>query len=131
MKGLLALVLGGASAENVGNSFHIGTDAEDGVVRFLTAVVHGHPEWPPAFQRDSARVERAEFEGEPIVLALRTLRGREALESVYRLEEEDERIARFRSYAFCPETIRAIGEALGMRVRTGIYRAPTARPGGR
>jgi hypothetical protein len=92
--------------------------------------VNGHPEWPAEFQRDSGRIERVEFEGEPIVLAFRTRQGREALESVFRFDEQDGRIARIRSYGFCPETIRAIGEAFGVRVRTGIYRAPTPAPGG-
>ena len=51
-----------------------------------------------------------------------------------RLEEEDGRVSRLRSYGFCPETLRAIGEALGLPVRTGLYRAPepaggAARPG--
>jgi len=34
-----------------------------------------------------------------------------------------------RAYGFCPETIRAVGEALGVRVLTGLYRAPTPTPG--
>lgn len=128
-KGLLALLLEGATAENVGNSFHIGADSADGTPRFLHSVLHGHREWPPEFQRESKRIERAEFEGEPIMLAFSTYKGREALESIYRFEEQDGRIARIRSYAFCPETMRALGEALGVRVRTGIYRAPTPAPG--
>jgi hypothetical protein len=38
-------------------------------------------------------------------------------------------IARLRGYAFCPETMRAVGERLGLRVRTGLYRYPTPAPG--
>jgi hypothetical protein len=34
-----------------------------------------------------------------------------------------------RGYAFCPETMREVGEALGLRVRTGLYRYPTPAPG--
>ena len=71
VQGLTALMLDGASAENVGNSFHIGLEPSEGVPRFLHAVVHGHAEWPPEFQPSSARVERVEFEGEPILLVLR------------------------------------------------------------
>ena len=129
VQGLVALMLDGGAAENVGNSVHIGLDPAYGVPHFLYKVVHGHREWPPEFQRDSARLERVEFEGEPIVLAFATRRGREALQSVMRFEEQDGRIARIRSYGFCPETMRAVGEALGVRVRTGIYRAPTPAPG--
>jgi hypothetical protein len=98
---------------------------------FLYKMVHGHTEWPPEFQRDAARLERVEFEGEAIVLAFATRRGREALQTVLRFEEQDGRIARIRAYGFCPDTMRAVGEALGVRVRTGIYRAPTPFPGGR
>lgn len=127
--GLVALMLDGGSAENVGNSIHIGLDPVGGVPRFFYSVVHGHPEWPREFQRDSARVERVDFAGEPILVFFATRHGREALQSVMRFEEEDGRIARIRSYGFCPETIRAVGEALGVRVRTGIYRAPTPAPG--
>jgi hypothetical protein len=56
-------------------------------------------------------------------------RGREALEQVLRFDERDGRIARLRGYAFCPETIREVGAALGLRVRTGLYRHPTPAPG--
>lgn len=126
--GLVALLLEGASAENVGNSYHVGLDPVAGVPRFLNAVVGGHPEWPDAYQRESRRIARATFEGEPILLGFSTRGGREALEAVFRFEEEDGRIARIRAYGFCPETMREVGAALGLRVRNGIYRAPT--PGG-
>jgi hypothetical protein len=46
-----------------------------------------------------------------------------------RVDEERGAIARLRGYAFRPETMRAIGEELGVRVRTGLYRYPTAAPG--
>lgn len=129
VSGMAALMLEGGSAENVGNSFHVGLDASRGVPRFLHKVVYGHAEWPPEFRFEAHRLERGEFEGEPILLLLVTRRGREALEVVMRLEEREGRIARIRAYGFCPETIRAIGDRLGVRVRTGIYRAPTPAPG--
>jgi RNA polymerase sigma-70 factor (ECF subfamily) len=130
LKGLTALMLGGASAENPGNSFHIGADAAEGFPRFLRSVVHGHPEWPPAFTPESRRLVRAEFEGEPVLLGVSTYAGRqESLTSVFRFEEQDGHIARIRSYAFCPETVRVIGEALGLPVLTGLYRAPTPGAG--
>jgi RNA polymerase sigma-70 factor (ECF subfamily) len=127
VKGLVALLLEGASAENVGNSYHVGLDPASGVPRFLRAVVHGHPEWPDPFQRESRRLARAAFDGEPILLGFATRNGREALEAVFRFEEREGRIARIRAYGFCPETMREVGEALGVRVRTGIYRAPAPR----
>jgi RNA polymerase sigma-70 factor, ECF subfamily len=124
VNGMVALMFEGGVAENVGNSVHVGLDPKEGVARFLNAVVHGHPEWPAEFQYESHRVERGEVEGEPVLLFFVTRRGREALEVVMRLEEDDGKIARIRAYGFCPETIRAVGEVLGLRVRTGIYRAP-------
>jgi RNA polymerase sigma-70 factor, ECF subfamily len=132
VSGLVALMLEGSTAENVGNSVHIGLDPVDGVPAFLRAVVHGHPEWPVEFQLPRSRLQRLTFEGEPVILStILTRRGNEALSSVFRFEEENGRIARIRSYAFCPETIRAVGEMIGMRVLTGIYRAPTPAPGAR
>jgi hypothetical protein len=74
-------------------------------------------------------MERTLYEGEPIVLGLVVRRGKGALEQVLRIEERDDGIARLRGYAFCPETMRAVGEALGVRVRTGLYRYPTPAPG--
>jgi RNA polymerase sigma-70 factor (ECF subfamily) len=126
--GLVDLMLDGASGENVGNSFHIGRDSE-GIRQFLHKVVHGHDEWPPQTRPDAVRIARVEFEGEPIVLMFATRWGNEALEVIFRFEEEDGRIARMRAYGFCPETVRAVGEALGVPVLTGLYRAPTPAPG--
>jgi RNA polymerase sigma-70 factor (ECF subfamily) len=131
VNGLVALMLEGGMAENVGNSLHVGLDSEEGVPHFLGKVVHGHSEWPAKFQYESRRVERGEFEGEPILMFFNTRRGREALEVVMRIEEQDGHIARIRAYGFCPDTMRALGEAMGIRVRTGIYRAPTPVPGAR
>ena len=70
--------------------------------------------------------QRAEFEGEPVLLSFITLQGKEGLTNLYRIEEEEGGIARLRAYGFCPETIRAIGEALGLHVYTGLYRPPQA-----
>src|SRR5437016_1926863 len=128
--GVVGLMLDGGSGENVGNSFHIGRGhPSEGTPEFLYKVVHGHDEWPPQTRPDSVRIERVDFEGEPIVLLFATRWGSEALEVIFRFEEQEGRIARIRAYGFCPETIRAVGEALGVRVLTGIYRAPTPAPG--
>jgi RNA polymerase sigma-70 factor (ECF subfamily) len=128
--GLVALMLESGSAENVGNSFHVGRgDTAAGTRHFLHKVVHGHDEWPPQTRPESVRIERVEVEGEPVVLMLVTRFGDEALEVVFRFEETDGRIARIRAYGFCPETVRAVGEVLGIPTRTGLYRAPTPGPG--
>lgn len=128
VQGLVDLMLDGGTAENVGNSVHVGTAAVD-LRPFFEKVVHGHAEWPARYRPDAVRLQRAEVEGEPVLLSLATRRGREALEVVFRFEEEGGRIRRLRAYGFCPETIGAVGEQLGLPVLTGIYRAPTPAPG--
>jgi RNA polymerase sigma-70 factor, ECF subfamily len=127
--GLIALMLEGGSAENVGSGVQFGRETWDRKESWFHAAVHGHAEWPAELQHEAARMERALFEGEPIALGLVTRRGREALEQIIRLEEVEGRIARLRGYAFCPETMREVGSALGLRVRTGLYRFPTPAPG--
>ena len=124
VSGLLALMLEGASAENVGNSYHIGSDPSAGYPRFVRALVDGHPEWRAEIQWQSSRMERRDYHGEPIVLYLVTRKGRESLLSVLRFEEREGRVARIRSYGFCPDTIRALGQELDLHVYTGLYRAP-------
>jgi RNA polymerase sigma-70 factor (ECF subfamily) len=125
LHGLAALLLDGASVENVGEALQFGRETfERTRLNILWHVVNGHPEWPAEFQPESVRLERGEFEGEPILLGFATYRGREALRGVFRFEEQDGRISRLRSYGFCPETMRALGETLGLRVVTGLYHAP-------
>ena len=130
VQGLLDLMLDGGSTENVGNSFHLGKGT-DGMAGYFRAVVHGHKEWPPEFSPETDRYERIELEGEWVALRIVGRGGREALSSIFRFEERDGRIARLRSYSFCPETVRAVAEELGMLAWTGIYRAPTPAPGER
>ena len=108
------------TAENVGNSFHVGRgDAASGTAHFLYKVAHGHDEWPPQTRPESVRIERANVEGEPVVLMLATRWGQEALEAFFRFDEADGQIARIRAYGFCPETVQAVGEMLGIPVCTG------------
>jgi hypothetical protein len=63
------------------------------------------------------------------MLFLTTRRGHEKLEGVVRFEEAEGFVSRMRCYSFCPEVTRAVGEELGIPVRTGIYRYPTPEPG--
>ena len=69
-------------------------------------------------------MERADVGGEPVALYFVTRGEIEALTAVMRIEEQQGHIARIRAYGFCPEVIRAVGEELGLRVLTGLYRAP-------
>jgi hypothetical protein len=64
-----------------------------------------------------------------VVLGIVGRTGKEALASIFRFEEREGRIARIRTYAFCPETVRAVAEQRGMLAWTGLYRAPTPAPG--
>ena len=128
--GLIALMLDGGSVENVGCSVELGP--REGFARkegWFHKAVYGHDEWPAEFQYEATRMERTLYEGEPVALGLVTRRGREALEQVLRFEEHEGSILRLRGYAFCPETMREVGETLGLRVRTGLYRYPTPEPG--
>lgn len=127
--GLVELMLDGGQIENVGCGLEFGRDQFPGPHGWFQAAVFGHPEWPAPFRYESARLARGAFEGEPILLGFTTRRGKEALEQVLRIDERDGGIARLRGYAFCPETMRAIGDALGLPVRTGLYRYPTPAPG--
>jgi RNA polymerase sigma-70 factor, ECF subfamily len=126
---LVELMLDTGSVENVGCSVAVGRTAFGRKPGWFEGLVYGHPEWPPQFAYESARLERREFQGEPIILGFCTRRGREALESIIRLGEHDGRIGSIRCYAFCPETMRAVGAELGLEVRTGLYRFPTPEPG--
>ena len=131
VKGLTALMLEGGAVENVGCSVEFDSQGFGSKESWFYKAVHGHPEWPAEFHYEAARLERAVVGGEPVALGFATRRGREALEQVLRFEERDGRIVRLRGYAFCPETMREIGAALGLRVRTGLYRYPTPEPGKR
>ncbi|MEN8161275.1 MAG: RNA polymerase sigma factor [Myxococcota bacterium] len=127
--GLVALMLDGGSVENVGCGVEFGRENFPRETGWFHRAVFGHAEWPAELQYTDSRLERAELDGEPILLGFATRRGREALEQVLRIEEVDGRIARLRGYAFCPETMREVGERLGLPVRTGLYRYPTPAPG--
>lgn len=124
---LLALVVEDAAVENVGCGIELGREA--GGRGFLYHAVHGHADWPAALQPEAVRLDAGVVEGVRLVLCFATRRGQEALEQALRFDEHEGRIARLRGYAFCPETMREIGAALGLAVRTGLYRFPTPAPG--
>jgi RNA polymerase sigma-70 factor (ECF subfamily) len=127
--GLLELVLDNAAAENVGCSYQFGAEMHGSERSWFHGALSGHPEWPDWLRWESERAESAVYDGEPVVLLLHTRRGTEYLEAVVRLEEDEGRVSRLRSYGFCPEVVRAVGEALGREVLTGLYRYPTPEPG--
>jgi RNA polymerase sigma-70 factor (ECF subfamily) len=130
-EGLIDVILNNASVSNVGVGEHYGEASLRGKHSWVEGALGGHPEWPEVFRFESQRAERAVFQGEPIVLFFRTREkwGGEALEGIFRLEEEEGLVSRLHSYSFCPETMRAVAEALALPVRTGMYRYPTSEPG--
>lgn len=129
LEALLALMQDGGQVENVGCGLEYGRASFRSRESWFRVALEGHAEWPAALQYEAPRMQRALAAGEPVALGFVTRRGREALEQVMRIDEDAGRIARLRGYAFCPETMRAIGEELGLRVRTGLYRYPTPEPG--
>jgi RNA polymerase sigma-70 factor (ECF subfamily) len=77
------------------------------------------------------RLEVREIDGEPVVLVLRDGVGGEALEEVWRFEEQDGQIARVRDYGFCPDLVHWVAEhfavpfrPVGYRFRERIYERP-------
>jgi RNA polymerase sigma-70 factor (ECF subfamily) len=129
LEALLALMHDGGQVENVGCGLEYGRDSFRTRESWFHAALKGHAEWPAELQYEAPRMQVVLVAGEPVALGFVTRRGREALEQVMRVDEDEGRIARLRGYAFCPETMRAIGEELGLRVRTGLYRYPTPAPG--
>ena len=69
-------------------------------------------------------VECRMFEGEPLLLHFRKVESRQVLEEVWRMDEEDGKIARVRDYCYCPETLREIATEFGLDVLTHGYRNP-------
>ena len=127
--GLLALVLDNAPAENVGCSYQFGSEMHRGKRSWFEGATSEHPEWPDWLRWEATRVESAVYEGEPVILVFHVRKGIDYLEIILRLEEQDGMVAALRSYGFCPEVMREVGEALGHRVNTGLYRYPTPAPG--
>lgn len=127
--GLLALMLDNAPAENVGCSYQFGSEMHQGEKSWFSGATNEHPEWPEWIRWEATKAEVAFYAGEPIVLLFHVRKGVDYLEVVLRLEEEDGMVASLRSYGFCPEVMREVGETLGHRVNTGLYRYPTPAPG--
>jgi RNA polymerase sigma-70 factor (ECF subfamily) len=119
--GLVALMLDGAAIEMSGVNNEFG---REGFTRphgwfFHTVIGIGGMDAPRVH-----RWERHAFHGEPIVVQLTKISGREPLTSVLRLETEGDNVARVRCYTFCPDAVREVGEALGLEVGPVFYSFP-------
>ncbi|HEU4430893.1 MAG TPA: sigma-70 family RNA polymerase sigma factor [Myxococcota bacterium] len=96
----------------------------DGFERSRTFLEHAHMELPIAGFGLKPRWELREYLGEWLVLGFRTLNGAEGINEVHRLEESDGLITRVRCYCFCPDTLRVLGEHLGLPALARMYRSP-------
>jgi RNA polymerase sigma-70 factor (ECF subfamily) len=121
MPAMLALMLDTASIDMHG--------AEQFVGRSEFARERGwfhHNFYSPLDGQPSPAVwEAADLDGEPIVLVLDRAGSNASVTSVMRLETCDDRVARLRVYAACPDTVREVAERLGRPCATmGLYHWP-------
>ncbi len=78
----------------------------------------------PGEERDP-RFEAFDYAGERVVLGFRVWDGQEGLNDVTRLSARGGRIDGIRNYCWCPDTLRALAEVLGVRANPRPYRTPT------
>jgi RNA polymerase sigma-70 factor (ECF subfamily) len=124
LPGLLALMLDGASVEEYGGVLEVGRAQFEKPGTWLWQSVHVHPDLPPELRPPKWVNERALFRGEPVMLSFDPVAEGRPLMGVARFEEEDGRIARLRSYIFCPETLEEVAAELGLRTGPALYRFP-------
>jgi RNA polymerase sigma-70 factor (ECF subfamily) len=124
LPGLLALMLDGASVEEYGGVLEVGRAQFEKQGTWLWQSVHVHPDLPPEVRPPKWVNERALFRGEPLMLSFDPIAEGRPLMGVARFEEEDGRVARLRSYIFCPETLREVAAELGLRTSPPLYRFP-------
>ncbi len=87
---------------------------------------HAHFVMPELGFGENPHWQLVDYSGETIVLGFRTLNGVEGINEVHRLQVLDGKITRVRCYCFCPDTLRAIGEDLGLAALARPYRSPSA-----
>ena len=124
LPGLLALMLDGGSVEEFGGVLEVGRAQFERKGTWLWHSVHVHPDLPPDVRPPKWVNERVLFRGEPLVLSFDPVAPGRPLMGIARFEEEDGRIARLRSYIFCPETLGEVAAELGLRTGPALYRFP-------
>ena len=117
---LLALMLDTAAIEMTGVDLEIGRKAFSREPGWFYFNLNGAPGVPKE-QQPVMRWVPAEHEGETLVLVISAFGGTEHLGSVMRFATEEGRVARIRVYAFCPDSVREVGEARGLAVQPGWY----------
>jgi RNA polymerase sigma-70 factor (ECF subfamily) len=118
IEGLRAICSADLSVELVG-----GAEAET-FERNKMFFQHAHMVMPQLGFGENPHWQTIVYEGEPMALGYRTLHGVEGINEVHRLEEVDGRIVRIRCYCFCPDTLRLLGEHLGIQALDRRYRSP-------
>ena len=83
---------------------------------------HHSPEHEARGELYPRRFDVQVLEGEPVVLVFRDDGTGEALEELWRFEEDDGQIARVRDYCFSPDLVRWVAEQLDLPVRSCGYR---------
>jgi hypothetical protein len=96
----------------------------DGFERARPFFVHAHLVLPIPGFGTSPRWQLFEIGGEPLVLGFRTVDGAEGLNEIHRLDESDGKVVRIRCYCFCPDTLRAVADELGIAALRKPYRSP-------
>lgn len=91
-----------------------------------TFFAHAHFVMPEIGFGEHPRWQLIDYHGEPTVLGFRTLNGIEGINEIHRVEALDGKITRIRCYCFCPDTLRAIGDELGLPALARPYRSPSA-----
>lgn len=119
-RALLRLVLDNATVEAVGHFQQFGGEAKRGKASWFSGVMGEIPDAPDA-DFESQRAECVEFLGERLLLVFRTRNGRERFELLVRLEEEDDRVSRLRSYD------RGLGSVDEVLQEIGLSSSHTAR----
>lgn len=92
-----------------------------------TFFAHAHFVMPDLGFGENPHWRVVDYHAEPVVLGLRTLNGVEGINEVHRLDGLDGKVTRVRCYCFCPDTLRAIGEELGLAALPRPYRSPSAQ----
>jgi RNA polymerase sigma-70 factor (ECF subfamily) len=118
IEGLRALCSEDVTVELVGGA------QMDGFERSRSFFEHAHMVLPQLGFGANPNWRTALYDGEPVALGFRTLDGVEGLNEVHRLEETDGVVTRIRCYCFCPDTLRLVGEHLGIPALARPYRSP-------
>jgi RNA polymerase sigma-70 factor (ECF subfamily) len=85
---------------------------------------HAHMVFPALGFGENPWWKVVDYAGEPMVIGYRTLNGVEGLNEIHRLEVSDGRVVRIRCYCFCPDTLKAVADDLGIPVLARPYRSP-------